>query len=121
MVRIHLLNQAILFTILLGILVSLAVLVPFPLGDAADPYLTVPGIGPPWYLLAPFGFMELTAPFLPTWIGGTILFLTFTAFVLLPFIPGFRNGATSRFLSWGIVAALLAVWILLTIYGARVA
>lgn len=120
-IRIHLLNQAILFTILLGILVSLAVLAPVPLGDAADPYLTVPGVGPPWYLLAPFGFMELTAPFLPTWIGGTILFLTFTAFVLLPFLPGFREGARSRGLSWVIVAALLAVWIFLTIYGARVA
>lgn len=120
-IRSHLLNQAILFTILLGILVSLAVLVPFPLGDAADPYLTVPGIGPPWYLLAPFGFMELTAPFLPSWIGGTILFLAFTAFVLLPFLPGFRDGARSRWLSWVIVAALLAVWIFLTIYGARVA
>ena len=120
-VRIHLLNQAILFTILLGILVSLAVLIPFPLGDAADPYLTVPGVGPPWYLLAPFGFMELTAPFLPTWIGGTILFLTFSAFVLLPFLPGFREGTRSRGLSWVIVAALLTVWVLLTIYGARVA
>ena len=120
-IRTHLLNQAILFTVLLGILVSLAVLVPVPLGDPADPYLTVPGVGPPWYLLAPFGFLELTSGFLPIWVGGTILFLAFTAFVLLPFIPGFRDGARSRVVTLLIVAALLAVWISLTFYGARVA
>jgi len=120
-VRIHLLNQAILFTVLLGILVSLAVLIPIPLGDAADPYSTIPGIGPPWYLLAPFGFLELTAPYLPTWVGGTILFLGFSSFVLLPFVPGFRNGGRNRAIAWMVVAVLLAAWISLTIYGARVA
>jgi len=120
-IRIHLLNQAILFTVLLGILVSLAVLVPIPLDDAADPYATVPGVGPPWYLLAPFGFLELTSGFLPTWVGGTILFLAFTAFVLLPFVPGFRDGKRSRFVTLLIVVVLLAIWISLTIYGARVA
>jgi len=119
-IRSHLLNQAILFTVLLGILVSLAVLAPVPLGDAADPYATVPGVGPPWYLLAPFGFLELTAGFLPTWIGGTILFLAFTAFVLLPFLPGFRSESKGRMLRFVVVAALVAAWISLTIYGARV-
>jgi len=120
-VRTHLLNQAILLTVLLGILVSLAVLVPVPLGDAADPYATVPGIGPPWYLLAPFGFLELTSAFLPTWLAGTVLFLGFTAFVLLPLIPRFRSESKSRLLTFMFVAAVLALWVSLTIYGARVA
>ena len=119
-IRSHLLNQAILFTVLLGILVSLAVLAPVPLGDEADPYATVPGVGPPWYLLAPFGFLELTAGFLPTWVGGSILFLAFTAFVLLPFIPGFRGESKGWLVKFLVVAALLTVWISLTIYGARV-
>jgi quinol-cytochrome oxidoreductase complex cytochrome b subunit len=120
-IRMHLLNQAILFTVLLGILVSLAVLVPVPLDDAADPYATVVGVGPPWYLLAPFGFLELTAGFLPTWIAGSLLFIAFTAFVLLPFLPGFRDGKRSRMVTLALVALLLVAWIALTIYGARVA
>ena len=121
MVRTHLLNQAILLTVLLGILVSLAVLVPVPLGDPADPYATVPGVGPPWYLLAPFGFLELTSPFLPTWLAGTVLFLGFTTFVFLPLIPRFRSESKSRLLTFMFVAAVLALWVSLTIYGARVA
>jgi quinol-cytochrome oxidoreductase complex cytochrome b subunit len=120
-VRTHLLNQAILFTVLLGVLVSLAVLVPTPLGDAADPYATVPGVGPPWYLLAPFGFLELTSGFLPTRVAGSVLFVGFTAFVLLPLIPGFRGESKNRLLILIFVAALLAIWVSLTIYGARVA
>ena len=120
-VRTHLLNQAILLTVLMGVLVSLAVLVPVPLGDAADPYATVPGVGPPWYLLAPFGFLELTAAFLPTWLAGSVLFLGFSAFLLLPFVPGIRTESNTRLLTFLVVAVLLAIWVSLTIYGARVA
>ena len=50
--RLHLANLAILLTLLFGVVVTLAVLVPVPFLGAADPYATPPGVGPPWYLLA---------------------------------------------------------------------
>jgi quinol-cytochrome oxidoreductase complex cytochrome b subunit len=47
----HVLKEGIVFYVLLGILVSLAVLAPFELGEKADPLQTPYAIKPEWYFL----------------------------------------------------------------------
>jgi quinol-cytochrome oxidoreductase complex cytochrome b subunit len=47
----HVLKEGIVFFILLGILVTLAILAPFELGEKADPLKTPEGIKPEWYFL----------------------------------------------------------------------
>ena len=83
--REHVLNLAILLTVLAGTLITLGILAPRGLPAAADPYATLPGIPPPWYLLAPFGFFELTADWLPRWVAGAVLLVATLLFVLVPF------------------------------------
>ena len=119
--RLHLANLAIVLTLLVGLVVTLAVLLPVPFPGAADPYTTPPGVGPPWYLLACFGFLEWSSSVLPQWLAGLLLFAGVCAFVLLPFVDRTRAGGLGRRL-WIVAAILLATfWLLLTVYGARVA
>jgi quinol-cytochrome oxidoreductase complex cytochrome b subunit len=117
----HLLNLAILLVVLFGVLVSLAVLTPVPFNPAADPYSTLPGVGPPWYLLAPFGFLEWTAGLVPRWVAGSVLFLAFTALIVLPFWDRSQPRSAARRVIWGLALLILLGWVALTLYGARVA
>ena len=118
-IRFHLVNLAIVLTVLMGVVVSLAVLAPVPFLDAADPYATPPGVGPPWYLLAFFGFLEWTAGVLPQWVAGLVVFVAVSAFVLLPFFERTRPGTAGRRLAQAAAMALILVWLLFTVYGAR--
>ena len=120
----HILNLAILTVVVVGVLVSLAVLLPTNYEPEADPYSTVPGIGPAWYLLAPFGFLELTS-FLPRWVGGLSIFLGFTAFILAPFLLRRRRRDDSHSVladPWILAAGVLVfvLWLALTLYGSQV-
>ncbi len=117
--RLHLANIAILLHVALGVLISLAVLATIPFDPPADPTVTVPGIGPPWYLLAPFGFLEWTANVLPRWAGGLVLFLGFALFVSLPSWD--RSPKRSRTMSALLASVFLVLWLALSWYGARVA
>ncbi len=119
--RLHLTNLALLLALLFGLLVSLAVLAPLPFEAAADPYATPPGIRPPWYLLASFGFLEWTSGLVPPWLAGGLLLLGFLGFVLVPFFDRFGASAGGRRLRLGLALAAVTAWLLLTIYGARVA
>jgi len=116
----HLVNLAIVLTGLVGVLVTLGILAPQFLPAAADPYATLPGVSPPWYLLAPFGLFELTAGWLPRWVAGSILLIATTAFVFAPFLLGRFDGKNSRGLLIGLACLALATWIALTVYGADV-
>ena len=117
--RVHVANIAILLTVAFALLISLAILAPSPFEAEADAFTTVPGIGPPWYLLAPFGFLEWSAPFLPRWLAGTIIFLTFVAFLGLPFWDRSKGAGKTRNTILGVL--FLVILILLSVYGARVA
>lgn len=120
--RTHVTDLAILLALLLGFVVTLAVLVPVPFGGQADPYTTLPGVGPPWYLLAPFGLLELTPQAIPRQIPGAILLLATVAFLALPFLHSRDPGSSPRgrrlMLGGGVL--VLVVWFLLSLYGARV-
>jgi quinol-cytochrome oxidoreductase complex cytochrome b subunit len=118
--RLHVANLAIVLTVLIGVVVSLSVLVPVPFLGAADPYATPAGIGPPWYLLGFFGFLEATAGILPQWLAGLLVFLAVSAFVLLPFVDRGEPGSPRRRLALALMALLMIAWLLLTAYGARV-
>jgi quinol-cytochrome oxidoreductase complex cytochrome b subunit len=120
-IRAHLANQAILLTVLFGVLVTLAVLAPVPFMEQVDAYSTLPDARPPWYLLAPFGFLEWSSSFLPQWFAGLLLFAGFTAFLFLPFIDRGRAEARRRPLTLLVGLLVVAVWLVFTIYGARVA
>ena len=119
--RMHLANLAIVLALLFGLLVSLAVLVPVPFQAAADPYATPPGARPPWYLLASFGFLEWTAGVLPQWLAGGLLLVGFLAFVLVPFVDRTEPGGRGRVPRLLVAIVAVLAWILLTVYGARVA
>jgi quinol-cytochrome oxidoreductase complex cytochrome b subunit len=120
-VREHLVNLAILLTILMGLLVTLAILLPKTLPGAADPYSTLPGVRPPWYLLAPFGLFEATAGWLPRWIAGGLLLVATAAFVLVPFLVRSMERRTGRIFLTVLAGAAVVAWAVLTLYGARVA
>jgi quinol-cytochrome oxidoreductase complex cytochrome b subunit len=119
--REHLANLAILLTVLVGLLVTLGILDPQRLPAAADPYTTLPGAHPPWYLLAPFGLLELTSTWLPRWAAGTILLLATAVFVLVPFVFRSIESQRSRRLLTLLGGLGLVVWLALTLYGARIA
>ena len=118
--RFHLANLAIVLTLLVGLVVSLAVLAPVSFPGAADPYATPAGVGPPWYLLACFGFLEWTAAVLPRWLAGLLLFFGVSAFILVPFLDRGQPGSARRRLTLALAALLALAWLLLTWYGARV-
>lgn len=119
--RNHLANVAMLLAITFGVLVTLAVVLPKPMGAAADPFATATGIGPPWYLLGAFGLLEWSAAVVPRWVGGTFLLAALAFFVGLPFLDRTERGSRRRRLVLIGGLLLLASWVALSIYGARVA
>ena len=120
-IRNQVLTLAIVLTLVFGLLGTLAVLAPKPFYRQADPFTTVPGIGPPWYLLAPFGFLEWVPPIVPDWLAGLVLFLAFMVFLAVPFLHRSTRGATARWLAPGLWVVVMLLWVVFTVYGARVA
>jgi quinol-cytochrome oxidoreductase complex cytochrome b subunit len=119
-IREQFLTLAILLVLLFGVLVSLAVLAPTPLQGKADPYSTLPGVGPPWYLLAPFGLLELTSRVLPGWVAGSLLFIAFAAFVAVPFLDRSQPGTRLHRVVLWLGFLVFVLWVALTFYGAGV-
>ena len=114
--RDHLYTMMILVLIAFGVLVTLAVLVPFRFLSAADPYATPAGVRPPWYMLAPYAIQHI-AP-VPTWASGGVLVIVAFAVLLLPFLlrgrgPASTGGGRARLIG----VALLVVWIGLSLIG----
>jgi quinol-cytochrome oxidoreductase complex cytochrome b subunit len=119
--RNHLANLAIVLAMILGVLVTLAVLLPLPFHGRADLLATVPGVRPPWYLLGPFGLRELSSSLISRWVGGTILFLLAIGFLGMPFFEKGLPRALRRPILVTMGSVTLLIWILLSFYGARVA
>jgi quinol-cytochrome oxidoreductase complex cytochrome b subunit len=120
-IRLHMANLVVILALLFGLLVSLAILVPVPFQAGADPYATPPGVRPPWYLLASFGFLEWTADVLPQWLAGGLLLVGFLVFALVPFVDRFKAEGRGRVLRLTLAALAILAWMLMTWYGARVA
>ncbi len=120
-IRGQLLTLGIILTLVFGLLVTLAVLTPKPFHREADPFATVPGIGPPWYLLAPFGFVEWMPEWVPSWLSGLILFVAFMAFLSIPFLHRSPKGTRGRRLAVAFWVLVMLGWVAFSVYGARVA
>jgi len=104
----------------LGILAALAALLPWDLGQKADPFgAPPPGIKPEWYFLSMFQALKQLPPYIPSgklqWMEGEVagmLFFGFCGLVLLlvPFLdPGAARERSRRLLS--LVTALLAAFL----------
>lgn len=113
--RDHLFHVALLLLGLFGVMVTLAVLVPFPFRAGADPYATPGGVRPPWYMLAPYAVQQ--GLHLPPWLGGIALVAIAFAVPLLPWLArDGRLGGPRRVRLIGLAG--LALWALMSVYGA---
>lgn len=113
--RHHIYNMAMLTVLLFAALVTLATLLPFRFLSAADPYHTPPGVKPPWYLAAPYFFMQYLP--VPYWLTGFVLLVAAAAIFLLPlWIRGEETPAGRRRIRLaGIV--VVGLWAALTLTG----
>lgn len=119
--RIYWLNVLILVILILGILVTLATLVPAPFDRAADPFSTPPGARPPWYLLAAHGFIESLPSLMPRWSRALIVEGLLAACLLLPFLDRWPSRTVrERRLAVALGLALLLAWAVFTWHGYRI-
>ncbi len=116
------LRDFVVWVVLLGGVAALATLLPWPLGDKADPLASAPvGIRPEWYFL----FMYQTLRMLPSHINGVegelvgILAFALAGAVLLcvPFLDVWAQRERSHRVVAGLGAAALAFVVTMTVLG----
>ena len=78
----HVLDMLMLAYLLLGLVLTLAILVPFHLHEKADPLYTPPGIKPEWYFLA----MYQAVKYVPATVGVIGTGAVFALIVVWPFV-----------------------------------
>lgn len=78
----HVLDQAIVFYVLVGVVITLAIVVPFQLHGPADPLHTPEGIKPEWYFLPSYQAIK----YVPKAVGIAAFALAGLAFIIWPFI-----------------------------------
>ena len=83
----HLLKEGIIFFILLGILISLSILLPFELGEKADPLQTPHSIKPEWYFLPMYHVLK----YFPKLIGIFVVSLAPLLLLIWPFLDKSRE------------------------------
>lgn len=103
-------TEAIVFLFIVGILVTLAVVLPIGYEEMANPLVTPSTINPEWYFLWLFQVMKL----LPPAIGVLVPFLIAGVLILLPFVDtreiwSFRD---HRRLIWLGVVVLFLLFVL---------
>lgn len=103
--------------LMVGALLTLAVLAPYPFDVAADPFNTPPNARPPWYLLAPHALLEAFPAWVPRTIRGILPEAILLAVIFVPFLdPGSPDPARRRrFRNVGY--AMMGLWVLLTVAG----
>lgn len=110
-------DLALLVIFMIGGLITLAILVPHPFGQAADPFSTPPGSRPPWYLLAPHALMQVFPSFVPGFIRGLVPEAILAAVLFLPFLDRESAPASRRRMFRVLGIVMLVVWALLTWAG----
>ena len=106
-----------LIILMVGALLTLAVLAPYSFDVAADPFNTPPNARPPWYLLAPHALLEAFPAWVPRTIRGILPEAILLAVIFVPFLdPGSPDPARRRrFRNFGY--AMMGLWALLTVAG----
>ena len=119
--RDYLYNLAILVVLIVGVVVSLAVLQPVAFRPEIDPAATPLGAQPAWYLLAFHSLVDTSLGGLPDFIKGAVLLVLLLVFVLWPFVDRSR-AITFRERRPVVIVGVLALllWLLLTLYGMAV-
>ena len=109
----HFLKEVITVYLVIGILLTLAILYPFQLHEKADPFQTPEGIKPEWYLMYAYQFLK----YVPKMIGLVCMGLFALLLFLIPFLdksphrhPRKRKLAT--FLGVGVLFLALVLGIL---------
>jgi quinol-cytochrome oxidoreductase complex cytochrome b subunit len=116
--RDHVYSTLVLVVLTFGALVTLAVLAPFRFRAAADPYITLSGARPPWYMLAPYWLMQ-RAP-LPAWLTGLVMVVLAFAVLLLPLWLRDRGTAATVKHARLLGIIVLALWLGFSVLGALV-
>ncbi len=111
----HVIDQLVILYLLIGVVVALAVLLPFGLHEKADPLRTPIGIKPEWYFLTTY---QLVKYLVPEAIAFAVMGLAAAALVLWPFIDAaIERRAPGRRLHIKIGAIALAITIGLALLG----
>jgi ubiquinol-cytochrome c reductase cytochrome b subunit len=106
-----------LIVVMVGALLTFAVLTPYPFDIAADPFSTPPNARPPWYLLAPHALLEAFPAWVPRQIRGLLPEALLLAVFLVPVLDRAPGTEQRRRLFRNIGYAVLAAWVLLTLVG----
>ncbi|MBI4970990.1 MAG: cytochrome bc complex cytochrome b subunit [Candidatus Omnitrophica bacterium] len=78
----HALKEGVVFYLLMAVLITLSILVPFELGEKADPLQTPAGIKPEWYFLPMYQVLKYFPKMIGIFVVGLApLFLLFWAFL----------------------------------------
>lgn len=109
----HLLDQMIVVYIILGIVLTLALLFPFDLAERADPMQAPPVVKPEWYFLGTYQALK----YLPIGFGVPLFLLAALALVLWPFLDSSAERRPSRRMrpiaigmAAGILILALTIW-----------
>jgi quinol-cytochrome oxidoreductase complex cytochrome b subunit len=116
--RDYLYNLAILIVLIVGVLITLAVMQPVPFYPEIDLLSTPVEAQPAWYLVAPHVLVDVLLGGLPDLLKGTLFLVSVLLLVLWPFVdrsPGKTIRERATVVAFGTAALLL--WLLLTIYG----
>lgn len=104
----HFLKEVIVAYLLFGVILTLAVFLPFPFHEKANPFQTPEGIKPEWYFLAGYQFLK----YVPKILGILGIGLALVVLFLVPFIeksperhPSKRK--TARRIGWAIIILAL--------------
>ena len=115
----HLYALLILIALIFGVVVTLSVLRPVPFGNPVDLFETPSDIRMPWYLLAPYGFVEFLPSWLPLSVRSVCLLAILLVFIFLPAVDRWSPGTSLQLvLRWIVNISLVLIWIFFTYYGA---
>jgi quinol-cytochrome oxidoreductase complex cytochrome b subunit len=104
----HVLKEGVIFSALIGLLVTLVVLWPVELGEKADPFVTPEGIKPEWYFLSTYQLLK----YFPKLLGLFVSLIPPLLLLLWPFLdrsPERHPKKRPVAVSVGVVGLLLAI------------
>jgi quinol-cytochrome oxidoreductase complex cytochrome b subunit len=116
--RDYLYNLAILIVLIVGVLITLAVMQPVPFYPEIDLLSTPVEAQPAWYLVAPHILVDVLLGALPDLLKGTLFLASVLLLMFWPFVDR-STGKTirERAVVVTIGTAALLLWLVLTIYG----
>jgi quinol-cytochrome oxidoreductase complex cytochrome b subunit len=116
--RVAIYDMTLLIVFMVGGLITLAVITPYPFDVPADPLSTPPNALPPWYLLAPHALLQALPEVFPPFVRGILLEAGFVFVLCLPYVDRTGGAAGPRrraYVIAGIVACI--AWVVFTWLG----